>query len=338
MQAVGRVFQQADVGAIVLVHGTFVGEDPWGLSALLFGQRPRWYRRMCRWQKGLADWLMEDRGNYPSEYVTQLSHMLGESIPFPVFRFLWSGMNNHAGRAVAAIQLISYLHDLNLPSGKRLLLCGHSHGANVLALLTNLLAPEQGKVADFLRAAGEYGHTFDFAWERHKQNISAGPRFANEHPLDLVTFGMPIRYGFETTSYANLLHFVNHRPGTMRAPYRVAGPISLSGMLAARHGDYIHEIGIAGSNFSTPFSRSLWQSDTALARQLTPGLSWRTLSRRIGLGMRVAEEGRTLLVDYGLPGGRWWRSGLGHAEYTHAERMLFHFEQIARRFYSPRSP
>jgi len=49
--------------------------------------------------------------------------------------------------------------------------------------------------------------------------------------------------------------------------------------------------------------------------------------------MRVPEEGRTLLVDYGRPGGRWWRSGMGHAEYTHFERMLFHFEQLARCFY-----
>ena len=53
------------------------------------------------------------------------------------------------------------------------------------------------------------------------------------------------------------------------------------------------------------------------------------------MGMRVPEEGTTLLIDYGRPGGRWWRSGMGHAEYTHTERMLFHFEQIVRRFYLP---
>ena len=50
-------------------------------------------------------------------------------------------------------------------------------------------------------------------------------------------------------------------------------------------------------------------------------------------GMRVAEEGHTLLIDYRRPGGQWWRSGMGHAEYTHVDKMLFHFERVARRFY-----
>ncbi|OUT63380.1 MAG: hypothetical protein CBB70_14235, partial [Planctomycetaceae bacterium TMED10] len=92
-----------------------------------------------------------------------------------------------------------------------------------------------------------------------------------------------------------------------------------------------------GSNFSTPFSRPLWKCDRRLAKQLAAELTWMKISRRIAKGMRVAEEGRTLLVDYGKPGGRWWRSGMGHAEYTHIDRMLFHFELLARSFYPQRT-
>jgi len=333
MQAVAHALERANVGAVILVHGTFVGEDPWGLSAMLLGRHHAWHRKVCRWQKGIADRVMRDRGNFPPQYVAQLTHLLGDSAPLSVDRFLWSGMNNHAGRALAAINLHGYLCDLNLPVGKRIVLCGHSHGGNVLALLTNLLAADQMGVSEFLQTVGEYARTFDASWEKCAQRVLDGSQLAKEHPLDVVTFGMPIRYGFETTGYANLLHFVNHRPGKLRAEYRVAGPISFGEMLSAYHGDYIHEVGIAGSNFSTPLSRPLWKCDKRLAAQLAPDLPWTKLPRRIALGMRVPEEGRTLLVDYGRPGGRWWRSGMGHAEYTHFERMLFHFEQLAQRFY-----
>ena len=335
MLAVGNIFKSAEVGAIVLIHGTFVGDDPWGLAAMTLGKRPTWFRKACIWQKRLADRVMKDRGNFPAQYVAQLSQMLGGASPFPVSRFLWSSMNNHVGRAVAAVRLLSALSELSLPTGKRILLCGHSHGGNVLALLTNLLSPRQIGVGSFLDAVAGYARTYDSHWDTHANRVGEGPQFASTHPLDLVTLGTPIRYGFETSGYANLLHFVNHRPGKLRPEYRFAGPIALGEMLTAHHGDYIHQVGIAGSNFTTPLSRPLWRSDTRLAKQLSAGIHFGSLPRRIGLGMRVPEEGRTLLIDYGLPGGRWWRSGMGHAEYTHAEQMLFHFEQIAHRFYLP---
>ena len=335
MQAVGEILNNANVGAIVLIHGTFVGEDPWGLSAMLFGRHPKWYRRCCRWQKKLADRIMLDRGNFPSSYAANLSRLLAAPDPFPTSRFLWSSMNNHIGRSIAAVRLLSELNSLGLPAGKRILLCGHSHGGNVLALLTNLLSPQQRGVSQFLDAVAGYARTFDAAWDQYADFVKEGPQFASSHPLDLVTLGTPIRYGFETSGYENLLHFVNHRPSKFQPNDRFTGSLSPGEMLTARHGDYIHQLGIAGSNFTTPFVRSLWRSDRQLADQLSAGIHCSSLLRRIALGMRVPEEGATLLIDYGLPGGRWWRSGMGHAEYTHTERMLFHFEQIVRRFYLP---
>ena len=334
MHTVGQVLRRANVGAIVLVHGTFVGNDPWGLAAMFFGHKRASYEKWCQRQKNLADRVVKDRGNFPPQYISVLADRLGTSGELSVSRFLLSGINNHAGRAYAAVNLHRYLCNLDVPRGKRILICGHSHGGNVLALLTNLLAAELGGVEAFLDAVGEYAQTFDAEWQLAAKQVLEAPKLTSRHPLDLVTFGMPIRYGFETTGYAQLLHFVNHRPGKLRAPYRVAGPMTLAGMFSAAHGDYIHELGIAGSNFSTPISRPLWRCDRRLARQLAKGLSWRKITRRMARGMRVTEEGLTLLVDYKQPGGQWWRSGLGHAEYTHVERMLFHFEHLARYFYS----
>ncbi len=333
MEAVGDILARANVGAIVLVHGTFVGNDPWGLAAMLFGRDQSTYNYLCSVQKNIADRIIQDRGNFPSQFVSQLRHDLGHSRPFLVDRFLWSGINNHAGRAFAAVALHGYLSELNLPVGKRILLCGHSHGGNVLALLTNLLASSRSGVGEFLDAVGDYAKTFDATWENRIERILNGPHLTSKNPLDLVTLGMPIRYGFETTSYAQLLHFINHRPGKLREEYRVAGPITLGDMLSAHNGDYIHEVGVAGSNFSTPFSRPLWRCDKRLAEQLSPGLPWTKIFHRIAQGRRVPEEGRTLLVDYGKPGGKWWRSGMGHAEYTHFDRTLFHFDLLTHYFY-----
>lgn len=335
MQLAARRLRAERVGAVVLVHGTFVGDDPFGLYAMLFGGVPKVYRRVCRWQKRQADRFVSDIGNYPLSYLDQLATALDDGQQMPVHRFVWSGMNNHVGRAVAAVQLIGYLTDLDLDPGERLLLWGHSHGGNVLALLTNLLSESRVGVADFLGSTGVYARTFENSWSRLESLLQSARGPLAENPLDLVTMGMPIRYGFETTAYAKLLHFVNHRSSWGMAGYRTTQPASVGEWLMAKQGDYVHQLGIAGSNFATPLSRPLWTSERLLAQQLTPGLGWRTLRRRMRLGMRVPEEGQTLLVDYGLPGSQWLRSGLGHCEYTHRDRMLLHVEQIVRRFYPP---
>ncbi len=155
MHAVGDIFERANVGAIVLVHGTFVGNDPWGLAAMLVGRNRRRYETWCQWQKSVADRVVRDRGNFPAQYVSRLANDLGSSRSFSVSRFLWSGINNHAGRAFAAVDLHRYLSDLDLPRDKRIILCGHSHGGNVLALLTNLFVTELSRVVAFLEVVGE---------------------------------------------------------------------------------------------------------------------------------------------------------------------------------------
>jgi len=333
MRSAGRSLRRARVGAIVLVHGTFVGNDPVGLHAMLLGSTAGAYQRICRWTKACIDRFISDVGNYPASYAAELSTALGAEPPIPVHRFVWSGVNNHAGRAVAAVQLIGYMMSLKLPAGQRILLCGHSHGGNVLALLTNLLSADRGGLARFLEAVGGYARRFDKAWPELESLLQAESRPLATNPLDLVTMGMPIRYGFETSGYDQLLHFINHRPSYRIAEYRTTRPTSVGELFAARQGDYVQQFGIAGSNFSVPLDRSMWVADRRLAEQLAAGLSCWGLPNRIRTGMRVPEEGRTLLIDYGETSSRWLQDMLGHGVYTHSRHVLLHMEQIVRCFY-----
>ena len=123
MRRAGRSMRDANVGAIVLVHGTFSGDDPTGLNAMLLGGARDTYRRVCRLTKRAMDAACRDIGNYPWQYAEHLQSALSSDGGIPVHRFTWSGMNNHVGRAVAAVQLAGFLNGLSIedrPSCRRL--------------------------------------------------------------------------------------------------------------------------------------------------------------------------------------------------------------------------
>ncbi len=334
MESAGRSLKSSDVGAIVLLHGTFIGYDPTGFNTMLFSMVPPLKRLAYRLTKASLDMVLRDVGNYSKSSVRRLASHLHTDHSIQVHRFIWSGMNNHAGRAVAAVRLIDFLVGLKLPAGKRILLCGHSHGGNVLALLTNLLAENRGGVAEFVAAIDGYAHKIDKRWPDIKSLVQSPARPLKKNPLDLVTLGMPIRYGFESTGYERLMHFVNHRPRHRLPEYRVARAGSLRALFPSLHCDFVQQLGVAGSNSPNPFDGTMWTADRRLAKLLEPGFSCWSLSRQIRKGMLVPEEGQTLLVDYEQSAFQWLRHMWGHLIYTRSHRMLFHIEQIVRCFYA----
>jgi hypothetical protein len=153
--------------------------------------------------------------------------------------------------------------------------------------------------------------------------------------LDVATFGTPIRYGWELEAVANLVHFVNHRPRPDRPEHHGAFPPTMDDVLYARGGDLIQQLGIAGTDFAPTIF--VWRTRLAhrrLRRLLERGLRPRALLDRLETGARVAEDGTTLLVDYGEPEGHPGLHFAGHAVYTLPDWMAFHTEEIARRFYA----
>ncbi|MCH5373792.1 MAG: hypothetical protein JJ992_07440 [Planctomycetes bacterium] len=328
------------MAAIFLVHGTFAGDDPLGFIrgvSLLF---PDLAERALVAQKQVSDRLFQDAGNYTSEYARRLQQDSGIS----VHTFRWSSENHHLARADAAIHLIDRIAGLGFSPSSRVLLWGHSHGGNAFALMTNLLAADAATRRRFFRAGRSYYRGFS----RHRVGVGAWHRVqellrhngaAQLPTMDLVTFGTPIRYGWDTDGYGHLLHFVHHRPRPDGPAYRTSLPGSVDDIAGAVDGDYIQQWGIAGTNL-TPniFSWRSWLADVRLGRLLQSGVRRGDLWHRLRAGVRVADEGLTLLVDYGPMKEPFPLNFAGHAVYTRLRWLPFHAREIARRFYGDPTP
>ena len=135
-----------------------------------------------------------------------------------------------------------------------------------------------------------------------------------------------------------LLHFVNHRPVPSQPEYLGPQAVKILRMLTAADGDSVHQIGIAGSNFMPiPLAARTLAADRRLGTTDRARAKPRAASRtRIAYGMRVAESGTTLLVDY--PKTEWGvhRHLMGHAVYTRRQWLPFHLEQVTNCMYAKR--
>lgn len=352
---------RAGVRRVYLVHGTFAGDDGLGLIRNLAWVWPEWGRQLRAQRKRLFDQLLGDAGNFTERFAEELEAALrtpGSDPPhsesrsadraesnddsgadIPVRRWNWSSENHHVARAAAAVRLIRTLDD-EVPNG-RVLLWGHSHGGNVLAIVTNLLGASRESLAAFFAATAPYSRCLPpserFAWRRVAVMLEHG-QLADRWKLDIATFGTPIRYGWDTGACDHLLHFVNHRPLDVAHPARAALPMSPAEVLGARGGDYIQQIGIAGTNFPPSFLEwTTWRTERRLQRLLQGKLRKRDLPTRLAAGKRVHADGHSLLVDYyrtanGRPSDRVDPLA-GHAVYTRLEWLPFHLAEIATRFY-----
>lgn len=343
MRLCGDALRASGVGAVVLIHGTFVGNDPLGLLGELGRLSPRLESPLRRLCKGTIDFLLRENGNYVAGFADRLAAGLGDDGPesIRVARFHWSGENNHLGRCEAALALIEFLNGLRLPPGRRILLWGHSHGGNVCALLSWLVSAGGENVKQVLDAAQVHyrsplRRSIDRPlWDRMTQILQSSPQPLSDHPLDIVTFGMPLRYGWSRNGHSRLLHIVHHRPLSRLPPWRTSFPPNPLGLINASAGDYVQHLGIAGTNFvpAWPPWRALL-ADWRLNRLLQGEVGVRRLWAHLRAGSRVAEEGLTLLVDYGPVGVNFIGHMLGHGVYTRSRWMLWHLEEIVRRWYA----
>lgn len=358
----GAILRAAHVTTIYLVHGTFAGFDAAGALVQLERVLPRAHRALVRQFKRLIDRLQGEAANYTPQYATLLERSLSAGgTPIVVRRFLWSSGNYHLARADAAVRLIDQLA-VELPAAPaRVLLWGHSHGGNVLALLSQLLGLDSERVAAFFHACRTYyrnpltSRVDLHVWERVRRlllgetqpssstsasdpgDAAAVASLVKPDPgrLDMVTLGTPVRYGWEPRGFGRLLHIVHHRPTPGREPWQAAWPPTLAELQTAAGGDYVQQLGIAGTNTPPSWAQPrLWLAEKRLHRLLQPHLRARDLPARLALGVRVHNAGTTLLVDYGPETRPLYRHLAGHAVYTEQAWMVFHAEEIAQRLYA----
>ena len=156
--------------------------------------------------------------------------------------------------------------------------------------------------------------------------------------LDIVTFGTPVRYGWDPSGIGKLLHIVNHRN------LRTDGKTWLSKMdmpqitvemPIAWGGDYVQQLAAAGSD-ALPKGDAAKAINKAIWEFVEPydGFErWVECARRAG---RFPSEGQCLLVDYKdcTSSTNVRDHYYGHAAYTRTNAMLFNFNQIVSRLYS----
>jgi hypothetical protein len=359
MRAAGDALRAANVGTLYLIHGTFVGDDLCG-----------WWHQLekcCgplpvgrRIHKALVDLVARDLGNFTARYARELAGGLngdpnerayGESAGvhqagLAVERLVWSSQNNHVGRADAALRFLLELSRRSEADQRRVLVWGHSHAGNALALATNLLAADADTLDRFFAALRpNYASWFrrgapQPVWQAAYDMLRSERQRLRATPLDIVTFGTPIRYGWDPGGYDRLLHVVHLRAENVR-PRRDSGlPYRLMDVWRAHEGDYVQRTGIAGTNFPPcwlcrPGPR---RADRQLHAIIQAGVTSRGLFDRLRPALRIADEGETVAVNYGPQPGGPLRNLIGHGEYTRRRQMSFHAQLVAERFYGMKTP
>ncbi len=342
MRRVGETFSAAGVSAVYLVHGTFNEADALGTLTELARVFPLASRAVRRVIKRIVEKMVGEAGNFTKSYARCFEEFLNDpdDVRIPVRLFPWSAENHHIGRADGAIRLVDELTSLNLGPDKHVLLWGHSHAGNVFALASNLLAGDRQGVEQFFEASEIYYRWPLFGcvdipvWSKVRRRLTQSDYVSRLPRLDMVTFGTPIRYGWNSDGYSQLLHFIRHRATDGTPEYRAPFPPRVDDIMKGADGDYIQQLGIAGTNVMPSwFSWRARMADQRLNDLLqgeTPETGGPT---PFTAGAIVPDEGTALLVDYGSPEGNISQHLAGHAVYTRKRWLLFHAEQVAARLY-----
>ena len=382
MAALGKRLSQTGVRVTVLLHGSILGTDVFGVQRLdELGGLKRGYSRgvagldallaLMRESsngisplpgglkpplvndevtKKLLDEQIGDAGNFTNAYAELMRQSLNRGLDRPIHcvRELWSCEHHHLGRALAAISMLGRLRDWSethkLCQGDRILVQAHGQVGLVLALASNLLCvastSSRTRLFDLLSAFASQIDRPDITTtiQRIAPLLSNGT-LLNGAMLDVVTLGMPVRYGWDPSGLGKLLHIVNHR--NLRTDgktwlSKMELPQITMEMPIAWGGDYVQELAVAGSD-AVPTTDAAKAANKALWELVEPfdGFEqWLECARR---AVRIPSEGLGILVDYkDSTGSTNVRDHyFGHAVYTRLNMMLFNTMGIVRTFYSP---
>jgi hypothetical protein len=177
MAALGTRFAQAGVRVIILLHGSIMGTDIFGVQRLdELGGLKRGYSRgvagldalLALMREGsngisplpggvkppfanddatkrLLDEQIEDAANFTNVYAALMKQSLNRDLDRPIHcvRELWSCEHHHLGRAMDAVSMLGRFRDwvevYKLGQGDRILIQAHGQAGLVLALASNLL-------------------------------------------------------------------------------------------------------------------------------------------------------------------------------------------------------
>jgi len=261
MKAVGDRMRAHQVAAVVFVHGTFTGHDPMSAAAVVERVLPSLAQTVKRATRGAIERVLGDVGVFGDAYVREYETAIGGDIACTSFG--WSSENHHVGRLQGALDLVRVLATHAELSRGRVLVIGHSHAAQLFALVTQLLADTIASeaVLDVARA-----RKLDLG------SLDRDLELLVTTKLDFVTLGAPTRYAWADLETVRVLHVVHER-------------------------DLIRRLGVAGSDFPA-LDADARRANAALDAALGPGFAPAELVRSLRAGA-LHERGEIAFVDYG---------------------------------------
>lgn len=308
--------QKNGCDAIYLIHGTFVGDDPWHIFQLLKINFPKINEELIDKLKNSTkksqDVFAGDLGNFTNTHVDILSQATEYAIP--IYNFNWSSGNHHLARLIGAMNLLMEIRDKH-QAGDKILLIGHSHAGQLFSLMT-LMMSDLNMTNYFLELIREH-----LPFDASKFNIEVFNQM-KKIKFDFITLGTPPRYTWELPSNVTIKHIINHRGRTV-----IAGtPV---GAITTKDGDYIQQWGIEGSDILPP-SQTEKNINEKLDYYLGKGSNLNILRENIAKRKRLHNKGHHFLVDYHddskIP--NFLKTVFGHGYYTKIEYLPFLFNLI----------
>lgn len=379
MADLGTRLAQEGVRTVLFLHGTWIGTDLFGMQRLdEVGGLKRGYSRGIAGLDALLSLMRQetngvptfhnsltpplqdddktkhalddqagDAGNFSQAYVELFSKAINRdrAQPITVARMLWRSEQHHLGRAQAAMQVMhrlrSFVAQHQLGAGDRILVQAHGQAGLVMALISNLLAPGESAGRTFFGQALK-----DHAKQTNTiaDNLESLEYLSNRPPLngsilDVVTYGTPVRYGWDPAGLGKLLHIVNHRPMRVDGKRWLAKmelPQITMEMPIAWGGDYVQQLAVGGTD-ALPMSPEAKTANKALWELLEPyeGFErWLECARK---SVRCQNDGQCLLVDYkdSTATSTVKDHIYGHAAYTRLNAMLFNTTELVQGLYVP---
>lgn len=330
--------EQRKVARILYIHGTFAGNDLTGIARNLSRISPLLTRRLQldhtlkEWSKRGVDTISGSQGNFPEAYVTQVNqflqagHSKSQTAPIQASRFAWSGENHHLGRLHGALSLHRTLTELccDLQADQRVLIFAHSHGGNLLALLT-LLSDADSQIKRKLIRHLSASPT-DAQGQPTSSNLATLVNSCTALPdIDIVTLGTPLRYRWSQSQQRRLIHVINHQVVFKEDPHRTAFPNLLKPLDLTGLGDIIQQLGIGGSDFPpTILTPSERKQEKKLSKILESSVRRKDYFKKLNLGRRESCDGESILLDYREIEPSEAPKLFGHAVYTLERLIPFH--------------
>lgn len=319
--AAAELHTRVRIGRVIVVHGTFVGNDPFavaetlkslGSGVPLIGEQLEKMAEMIQQNtQPVTNSVIQDMGTYTEVFRDQFQSLVGDDPVVELLNPTWSSQNHHFARADLAVRLIHQMLMRPPMPGQRILLWGHSHAGNAFAMLTNLLANERNSVDQFFAAVGEQE-------EPHWKTVQNALRsVGGPHPLSqsvvIVAFGTPVRYGWDVHGCAQLIHVLHHRPHDPATPF-LTKPLfpaqTLPDVMSATWGDWIQAFAVAGTDvvsaatldendrLTNLLERNLVEPVHELDTRFIPTARLRNTCYRWKQGTRCHTDGLNLLLNY----------------------------------------